>query len=196
MKKFINVRSTMLLGLLALAGFAYAESASSRYASGSTSAAVLFDSIRGQGWNVTSAESTSDLAGSLITYQAKLVTTPTYRVTASGSTSQAVIALNATTGIASNDVCYVKPASGLGYVVTVIGTTSSNITASANLGTAVAAGDTVAEINTILTVPVGAASINRNGVGLVKTVGDSPLRAVVTGTSACALGVTAQPEAR
>lgn len=197
MKKYFNIKGVFLVAVLALAGFVYAESTISRYASGTTSAAVLFDAVKGSGWTVTGVESTSDLAGTAVTFQGKLVGTPTHRVTAAGSTSQAVIALSTTTGISSNDMCYVKTAAlSPGYVVTVVGVTASNITASANLTAAVSVGDLVTEISTLYAVPVGSNSVNRVGNGIMKTSGDSPLRAVVTGTAACNVGVTAEQEPR
>ncbi len=194
----------LVLMVLSLAGIVSAvEDTTSRYSTGGATSSVLFDAIPDYGWTVKSVDPLSDVSTGKVTFQGRLVTTPISKVTAIATNAATVIYMTPTTGIASNDTVYAKAtATSPGFVATVTAATSSNITVSASIPNALAVGDPIFEINTISVMAVGSntlAAVNYTRTsegGLVRTQGNSPLRATITATTSNELSVCAVKEKR
>ena len=173
--------------LIAFAGAkVYAES---KNTTGTTESVLVFPPLP-EGRQVTAVDATSDVAGSKVTVRSRTAATVAYNIDGAGATSQAVIPLAATTGLASNDFCVISGKTFAPYRVRLITVTSSNVTADANLTSAVASGDRVHELTTTYTIAVGSNTVNRTGTPLADTPKDSPIVLQLNSTAASELSAT------
>lgn len=189
MKKLQNI-SVLAFALIAsvLAVNLYAES---KTTTGTTSSSLVFGSAA-NGRKVTSIDCESDKVGSVVTIKQATAAAVRYNVNGSGSASQAVIPLSATTGLASNDVIVVSCASGAPYKATLITVTSSNVTCDANLTRAVASGDRVFKMESCYVLAVGSNTLTKAASPIVQTRKDSPVLIELDSTAAGTLSANAE----
>ena len=198
--KDIKILGVSLLMVAVMIGVAFAvEDSTSRTASGTVSASILFDYLPNSAWNVTAVNATSDLAGTKVTFQGRAVGSPMFKVTSNVVSTATIIQLNSTSGILTNDLLYFKPtALAPGFMVTSAIITATAVTLQApGIPTNLVTGDVACEIVPIHTIPVGSnltTGVNLSGASLVKTIGSSPLRAVLTGTAQEEVSITVNKE--
>jgi hypothetical protein len=197
MKK-LKMLGFVLMAVMTIIGIVWAaDDTSSKYASGTTSGIILFDSIPNNGWSVKAVNADSDLATAKVTFQGRLLNTPVAKTTSNALSTATIIQLSSTTGISTNDLLYFKPTAipGSGFVVTAALVTATSVTLqSPGLVTNTLSGDFVCEIGTLAAIPTGPTNtspLNLDGEALVQTQGNSPLRAVVNGTASCEVSVSA-----
>lgn len=186
--KLLASLMTIMVALVA-ANIAFAESKSVTHA---TLSSLVFGPLP-EGRQVTAISYDSDKVGSKVTTYGRTAATVPYTVTAAGSASQAVIALSATTGLASNDVIVVSGSGITPYKATLITVTSSNVTCSANLSSAVVAGYRVFEMTAIYRILAGSNTVTTTsvtGTPLVETPADSPVLIELDSTAASELSAT------
>lgn len=188
----MKIKNLFALGLLFAVAFMGHLFADSKNTTGTTSEQIVFG-VATEPHLLTAVDATSDKVGSKVTVKNRTAHPTSYIVTGAGATSQAVIPIAAgTTGIASNDLVVVTGDGYAAYSGTVVGVTASNITLSANLTSACAAGNQVYEMATVYTFAVGSNSVNRTGSPLVKTPKDSPILIQLDSTAAGELSATVQ----
>lgn len=177
----------LLVALWTVAAFAAAET---KFASGSTSAAVTF----GPGTVLTqikSAYATSDTAAGYLKIYARggagkraPTATPT-----NGATVISI--LNTGNAYTTNDIVAYVHANGTTDLRTVSENTTTNLTLSSGISVAGAAGDYVYELTQQGQITVGSGNLATAGDYVFATPGDSPLYCVVNATNACAVQITA-----
>ena len=136
------------------------------------------------------ASATSDKAGSLLVLRAQSRATT---VTATSAANQTVINAPPYLGAAANDVVVLlSKATGTGVrgVVASVNTVAGTITLNANLGLALAPGDTVHLMTTRGQIPVGAATKDVNAP-TVFAVDEGPALIELDGTSNCRINLVA-----
>jgi hypothetical protein len=132
---------------------------------------------------------TSDKAASLLTFKAPTTSTI---VTATSASNQAVVNCVPYTGAAANDVVVLFSSvtgTGVRGVVTSV-QAGVSITLTANLGLALAPGDTVHLMTSRAQIPVGAATKEANAP-TVFVVHEGPALIELDGTSACRINLVA-----
>jgi len=202
MKQQLKVLGLFLA--LAVVGVVWAvEETSSRTASGTTESVILFDSVKEHGWTVTGVNADSDLTTAKIVFQGRLASTAMSKVTSNVSSTATIVHMTPTTGISSNDIVYFKPtAISPGFIATAAVITATSVTLhDPGLVTNLVVGDVAYEINKIHTLDLstgatGVVERDYDGQGLVYTVGDSPLRARLTGTATNELSIAVKKERR
>jgi hypothetical protein len=191
-----------LLAVLALVGVVFAaDDTSSKQASGTASATVLFDALPQSGWTVKGLNARSDAAGAKVTIQARKSDSIVFTLTSNALSTATILHVTGTTGLSTNDLIYFKPtALSPGFVCTGALFTSSTITLQApGLVTNLVSGDPGMEIGTVHTFFCGATNtspLNFNGDAIIQTIGNSPLRSVITGTTDCEQSLSVTKEKR
>ncbi len=184
-----------LLAALALVAFAFSAPnvfGDSKTGTGSTATTLIFGPTAGDQIRLTSVDATSDKAGSAVAVYSRSAAASAYLVNGAGSTSQAVIPLAATTGLSSNDMVVVSGSAIAPFKATLITVTSSNVTCSANLTSAVATGYQVFQMSQVYSIPVGSATVSRAAAPIAISPRKSPLLLQLDSTSAGALSATTQ----
>ncbi len=136
------------------------------------------------------ANATSDKAGSLLTFKSASKSTT---VTAASASNQTVINAPPYAGAAANDVVVLfslVTGTGVRGVVASVDVVAGTITLNANLGLALAPGDTVHLMAAKAQIPVGAATKEANAP-TVFAVQEGPALIELDGTSACRINLVA-----
>ena len=185
-----SARMAVVILLAIIFGFAWIAAtvaAESKYATGSTSASVVFGTSPA-GYQVTGLYAKSDKAAGVAKFYTRKSRSVPTAVPTNGAT---VIKLdNATAGIASNDVVVYVHASGVMDLRTAGACTTTNVTLTSGISEAGNALDRVYGLEQSYELPVGAGTLNPAGV-VFAVPGDSPLAIVAdgTGTVSCAATV-------
>ncbi len=133
---------------------------------------------------------TSDKAASLLTFKSASKWTT---VTAASASNQAVVNAPPYAGAAANDVVVLfslVTGTGIRGVVSSVDAVAGTITLTANLGLALAPGDTVHLMATKAQIPVGAATKEVNAP-TVFVVNEGPALIELDGTTACRINLVA-----
>jgi hypothetical protein len=133
---------------------------------------------------------TSDKAGSVLLFRAASRFTT---VTAASAANQTVISAPPYIGAAANDVLVLfslATGNGVRGVVASVNSVAGTITLTANLGVALAPGDTVHLMVSSAQIPVGAATKDVNAP-TVFVVNDGPGLVELDGTAACRINLVA-----
>ncbi len=133
---------------------------------------------------------TSDKAASLLTFKSLSKTTT---LTAASASAQTVINAPPYSGAAANDVVVLfsyATGTGIRGVVSSVDAVAGTITLTANLGLALAPGDTVHLMTSRAQIPVGAATKEANAP-TVFVVLEGPALIELDGTSACRINLVA-----
>lgn len=195
MKKTMKIMSAVLaLEVVALCAIAGMET---KYAAGTTSAAVTFGPTRGQ-MVVKSINATSDKLNSAVTLYARPSSLSKYAPTATPSLSATHIKItNTGYALTTNNSCVYVHANGTCDYRTISTATLTNVTLSSGITVAGAAGDYLYEVTA-----QGAAVVGYYGTGtgtndalnlsgdLFAVPGDSPLYVVLDGSGTAKLMVT------
>lgn len=179
-------RIAILLGVLALAGLAFAATNyQSGTASGSTSAELIFSADPVRQMRLVSVLATSDKSDAVISLRTG---TKAFDIAAANTNTSATnIVFASTSGLASNDVVIIATAT-TNKSATVWGTSGgTNLLLTAAAGITWSAGDVLYLLGSATTLPLGAASKAYAAEALFVANQGRPLRIVVDGTSACTI---------
>lgn len=133
---------------------------------------------------------TSDKAASLLSFKASI---GSLTVLEASAANQKVIGVVPYTGAAQNDVVVLfSKATGLGVrgVIDTVDAGAKTMTLKANLGIALAPGDTIHQMAAQGQIPVGAATKEANAPTVFATL-EGPVLLEIDGTSACRINLVA-----
>lgn len=175
----------LLIGLaVALTGIAYGISKTyvTQTATHATASTVVFNADSTKQWRIVSVISSSDKAGSVLSFRTG---TGAYLITATNAAASTNLYVSSVSGLASNDVVLLQTAAGAVTNATVWGTQNvTNVQLTAAIGLANTAGDQLYELSAATTLSIGAVSnvVYASEAVYVGTWG-RPLRVVLDSTS-------------
>jgi hypothetical protein len=117
--------------------------------------------------------------------------TNTHALVLTATNTDYELVLNNATNLTAADGLIVLPVSGGVFANQLSGTgvdfAYTQIGLTGQVGVAVAPGDAVYYVNSTNSLPIGAATVRRDGVAIIAADAGRPMRVVLTGTSACAI---------
>jgi hypothetical protein len=180
MKKIILISSLCAVALVAVA-----ENYFTKSASGSTSCQVNFPAIAGSQGRIAGVVATSDKAASVLSMRSGVAA---YSPTVAAALTATNIAINATNGLALNDLVIIQQPDGTMTNLTVYNVTSyTNLNLTTAIGVAVTTSSTIYKLGAATTVKVGATTAVYSSDALYAGNRGRPIRVVLDGTSACSL---------
>jgi len=175
-----------ILILLALCWGAWA--ADSKYATHATLATVTFAEAPA-GYVVRGLYAVSDKAGSVANFYTRKGKFVPTAVATNGATVIA-IANTGSLAITNDNIVVYRHANGRLHQTTAASVTTTNVTLTAGIPIAGAAGDVVYGLQKTFVLPVGAGTLNPAGGWIYAVPADSPLYIEVDGTSAVSVAAT------
>jgi hypothetical protein len=182
MKKLIISVITMLF---VFCGLSFAES---KYATGSTSAALTFGPGGGKS-DVVYLTAKSDKAASLIKIY-EIGGAERVGVTTAPTNGATQISVSSITGFATNDIVVYVHSDGTVLKSTVSGIAAGKITMAAGISKAGTTSDYLYEVTQAFQIACGATQLNLSGSPIFTSRAASPVYIVVDGTSACQVAAT------